>query len=53
MTAREPGLFAAQQNLGAVCETLGLWAEAAEAYQQALRDTAPPRHHSRFFSIWN
>ncbi len=34
--ARDPALFAAWQNLGAVCESLGLWAEAAETYRQAL-----------------
>ena len=34
--ALDPGLFAAQQNLGAVCENLGLWGEACSAYEQAL-----------------
>jgi hypothetical protein len=33
---RDPNLFAAQQNLGAVCQALGLWDEAAEAYARAL-----------------
>lgn len=23
------------------------------AYEQALADLAPPRHHRRFFSVWN
>lgn len=23
------------------------------AYQKALADTAPPRHFTRFFSVWN
>ena len=23
------------------------------AYEKALRDTAPPRHMTRFFSVWN
>jgi len=36
VVAREPGLFAAQQNLGAVSEDLGRWSEAAEAYDRAL-----------------
>jgi hypothetical protein len=36
VVAREPGLFAAQQNLGAVCQDLELWADAADAYQCAL-----------------
>ena len=33
---REPGLFTAQHNLGYVCQTLGLWPQAADAYAQAL-----------------
>lgn len=36
VVALDPGLFAAQQNLGAVCEELGLWAEAASAYEHGL-----------------
>ena len=36
VVAQDPGLFAAHQNLGAVCENLDLWAEAASAYEQAL-----------------
>ena len=36
VVTRDPGLFAAHQNLGAVCEDLELWAEAAAAYEQAL-----------------
>jgi hypothetical protein len=23
------------------------------AYQRAVADLAPPRHHGRFFSVWN
>jgi hypothetical protein len=23
------------------------------AYQQAVAELAPPRHHRRFFSVWN
>jgi hypothetical protein len=33
---REPGLFTAQHNLGYVSQTLGLWREAAAAYEAAL-----------------
>jgi tetratricopeptide (TPR) repeat protein len=36
VVAREPNLFAAQQNLGAVCQELDLWGEAAEAYERAF-----------------
>jgi tetratricopeptide (TPR) repeat protein len=48
VVAREPGLFAAQQNLGAVCQSLGLWPEAAEAYARALamRPEAAETHFS-------
>ena len=37
VVAREPGLLAAQQNLGAVCERLSLWAEASDAYGRAWK----------------
>ena len=33
---REPGLFGAQHNLGFVCQRLGLWPQAAAAYERAL-----------------
>jgi Flp pilus assembly protein TadD/LPS sulfotransferase NodH len=33
---REPGLFVAQHNLGFVCQSLGLWPQAAAAYTRAL-----------------
>jgi hypothetical protein len=33
---REPGLFTAQHNLGYVCQSLGLWPQAAAAYARAL-----------------
>jgi tetratricopeptide (TPR) repeat protein len=36
VVTREPGLFAAHQNLGVVCQELTLWSEAAEAYERAL-----------------
>jgi tetratricopeptide (TPR) repeat protein len=34
--AIDPNHYAAQQNLGAVCQNLNLWPEAAEAYRRAL-----------------
>ncbi len=37
VTAQDPNLYPAQQNLGAVCQNLNLWQEAADAYRQALR----------------
>ncbi len=37
--AIDPNHYAAQQNLGAVCQNLNLWPEAAEAYRRALRLT--------------
>ena len=48
VVAREPSLFAAQQNLGAVCQDLNLWAEAADAYEHALllRSDAAETHFS-------
>jgi tetratricopeptide (TPR) repeat protein len=36
VVALEPGLAAAQHNLGAVCQRLGAWAASAEAYGRAL-----------------
>jgi len=37
VTAQDPSLYPAQQNLGAVCQNLNLWEEAADAYARALR----------------
>jgi tetratricopeptide (TPR) repeat protein len=37
VTAQDPNLYPAQQNLGAVCQNLNLWQEAADAYARALR----------------
>jgi len=36
VVALAPDHFAAQHNLGAVCQELELWAEAAQAYRRAL-----------------
>ena len=36
VTRLKPDLFEAQQNLGAVAQTLELWPEAADAYRRAL-----------------
>jgi tetratricopeptide (TPR) repeat protein len=46
--AHDPSLYAAQQNLGAVCQNLNLWREAADAYHRALRlnPTATETHFS-------
>jgi hypothetical protein len=48
VTAQDPNLYPAQQNLGAVCQNLNLWQEAAEAYRHALRlnPTAVESHFS-------
>jgi len=48
VTARDPKLYPAQQNLGAVCQNLNLWQEAAEAYGRALslNPTAAETHFS-------
>ena len=48
VTAQDPSLFPAQQNLGAVCQNLNLWQEAADAYRDALRlnPTAAETHFS-------
>src|ERR1700675_4982253 len=37
VTAQNPNLYPAQQNLGAVCKNINLWQEAADAYRHALR----------------
>jgi hypothetical protein len=37
VTAQDPNLYPAQQNLGAVCQNLNLWQEAVDAYRHALR----------------
>ncbi|MGO9934367.1 MAG: sulfotransferase [Steroidobacteraceae bacterium] len=37
VAAKDPTLYPAQQNLGAVCQNLNLWQEAADAYAHALR----------------
>jgi tetratricopeptide (TPR) repeat protein len=36
VVAQDPDLYPAQQNLGAVCQNLDLWQEAADAYRRAL-----------------
>jgi tetratricopeptide (TPR) repeat protein len=36
VATQDPNLYAAQQNLGAVCQNLNLWQEAADAYRRAL-----------------
>jgi tetratricopeptide (TPR) repeat protein len=48
VTARDPNLYPAQQNLGAVCQNLNLWQEAADAYRRALilSPTAVETHFS-------
>jgi tetratricopeptide (TPR) repeat protein len=48
VTAKDPHLYPAQQNLGAVCQNLNLWEEAADAYRRALRlnPTAAETHFS-------
>src|SRR6204780_4592258 len=48
VTAQDPNLYPAQQNLGAVCQNLNLWQEAADAYNRALRlnPTATETHFS-------
>ena len=37
VTDQDPNLYSAHQNLGAVCQNLNLWTEAADAYRHALR----------------
>ncbi len=48
VAAQDPNLYPAQQNLGAVCQNLNLWQEAADAYRRALRlnPTAVETHFS-------
>jgi tetratricopeptide (TPR) repeat protein len=48
VAAQDPNLYPAQQNLGAVCQNLNLWQEAAEAYRCALslNPTAVETHFS-------
>jgi Sulfotransferase family/Tetratricopeptide repeat len=48
VAAQDPTLYPAQQNLGAVCQNLNLWQEAAEAYRRALslNPTAVETHFS-------
>ncbi len=48
VTAQDPNFYPAQQNLGAVCQNLNLWQEAADAYRHALRlnPTAVETHFS-------
>jgi tetratricopeptide (TPR) repeat protein len=48
VAAQDPNLYPAQQNLGAVCQSLNLWEEAADAYRRALHlnPTAVETHFS-------
>ena len=48
VAAQDPNLYPAQQNLGAVCQNLDLWQEAADAYRRALslNPTAVETHFS-------
>jgi tetratricopeptide (TPR) repeat protein len=48
VAAQDPNLYPAQQNLGAVCQNLNLWQEAADAYRHALslNPTAVETHFS-------
>jgi tetratricopeptide (TPR) repeat protein len=48
VAAQDPNLYPAQQNLGAVCQNLNLWQEAADAYSRALslNPTAVETHFS-------
>jgi len=48
VTALDPNFYPAQQNLGAVCQNLNLWQEAADAYRHALslNPTAVETHFS-------
>jgi hypothetical protein len=48
VTARDPNFYPAQQNLGALCQNLNLWQEAADAYSHGLRlnPTAAETHFS-------
>jgi tetratricopeptide (TPR) repeat protein len=48
VVAQDPLLYPAQQNLGAVCQNLNMWQEAADAYRRALQlnPTAMETHFS-------
>jgi tetratricopeptide (TPR) repeat protein len=48
VATQDPNLYPAQQNLGAVCQNLNLWQEAADAYGRALslNPTAAETHFS-------
>jgi tetratricopeptide (TPR) repeat protein len=48
VAAQDPNFYPAQQNLGAVCQNLNLWQEAADAYRRALglNPTAAETHFS-------
>jgi tetratricopeptide (TPR) repeat protein len=48
VAAQDPNFYPAQQNLGAVCQNLNLWQEAADAYARALglNPTAVETHFS-------
>ncbi len=48
VAAQDPNLYPVQQNLGAVCQNLNLWQEAADAYRRALglNPTAVETHFS-------
>jgi tetratricopeptide (TPR) repeat protein len=48
VAAADPNFYPAQQNLGAVCQNLNLWQEAADAYRRALslNPTAVETHFS-------
>ena len=37
VAAQDPDFYPAQQNLGAVCQNLNLWQEAADSYARALQ----------------
>jgi tetratricopeptide (TPR) repeat protein len=48
VAAQDPNFYPAQQNLGAVCQNLNLWRDAADAYRRALglNPTAVETHFS-------
>ena len=48
VAAQDPNFYPAQQNLGAVCQNLNLWQDAADAYTRALslNPTAVETHFS-------
>lgn len=45
VAAQDPNFYPAQQNLGAVCQNLNLWQEAADAYRHALSLNPSPETH--------